>query len=75
MYEGVGVQNPKLLMFQGVCQPGNRQKWKVDCIHSDIILKTKVQGGGGGCNEIEILWAHVMDYDQSLYATHIVSHV
>ena len=27
--------------------------------HSDRTLKTKVQGG---CNEIEILGAHVMDY-------------
>ena len=28
-------------------------------LHSDRTLKTKMQGG---CNEIEILGAHVMDY-------------
>ena len=43
---GVGVQNPKLLMFQGICRPGKQAEMESRLnFHSDRTLKTKVQGG------------------------------
>ena len=54
---GVGVQNPKLLMFQGVCQPGNRQKWKVEWISIQIgSWKQKCRGGATKLKFWGLMW-------------------
>ena len=55
---GVGVQNPKLLMFSGYLPTGKQAEMESRLhFHSDRTLKTKVHGE---CNEIEILEAHVI---------------
>ena len=58
--EGGGCTKSKITHVSG-CLPTGKQAEMESRLnfHSDRTLKTKVQGG---CNEIEILGAHVMDY-------------
>ena len=60
MNEGGGCTKSKITHVSGYLPTGKQAEMESRLnFHSDRTLKTKVQGG---CNEIEILEAHVMDY-------------
>ena len=59
LYEGGGCTTSKITHVSGCLPTGKQAEMESRMnFNSDRILKTKVQGG---CNEIEILGAHVMD--------------